>query len=144
MAAQASGGALTPVTTGVLDIGRAVIAALSLTATLFVLSPVMTGIVLVVAGRPPADLLQPADHRLQAVKEIRLFGLGDFFKTRLLAELRDVQAGERYLDRRVLRVQFLLVALSAAVTGGRIVERGGHAELMSARGPELEQFRVAH
>jgi ATP-binding cassette, subfamily B, bacterial len=48
-------------------------------------------------GRLITDLL--------AVKEIRLFGLGDFFKLRLLAELYDVQAGERSIDRRILRVQ---------------------------------------
>ncbi|WP_204007693.1 ABC transporter ATP-binding protein [Virgisporangium aurantiacum] len=144
MASQATGGALAPVTTGVLDVGRAVITALSLTATLFVLSPVMTGIVL--AAAIPALVAQillskkrlsmivslsPAVRRqifygrlitdLQAVKEIRLFGLGDFFKTRVLAELCAVQAGERDIDRRVLRVQFLLAALSATVTGGGLI-----------------------
>jgi ATP-binding cassette subfamily B protein len=144
MASQASGGALVPVTTGLLDIGRAVITALSLMATLYVLSPAMTGIVL--AAAVPALVAQmllskrrvnmmvsmsPAVRRqifygrlitdLQAVKEIRLFGLGDFFKTRMLAELRDVQDGERRIDRRVLRVQFLLAALSAAVTGGGLI-----------------------
>jgi len=144
MATQATGGALGPVTTGLFALGRGAVMVASLIVTLYVLSPVMTAIVLAAAG--PALVAQvllsrqrvgmlvrlsPAMRRqffyarlitdLQAVKEIRLFGLGGYFKGRLLAELDDVQAGERRIDRRVLRVQALLAAVSAAVTGGGLM-----------------------
>lgn len=55
MASQATSNALAPVTSGLFDIGRAVIAALSLMATLYVLSPVMTGVVLCAAVPAPGS-----------------------------------------------------------------------------------------
>ncbi|MEV4109853.1 ABC transporter ATP-binding protein [Nonomuraea sp. NPDC049695] len=44
----------------------------------------------------------------QAAKELRLFGLGDFFRSRMLSELRTIHLAERRLDKRALRVQSML------------------------------------
>jgi ATP-binding cassette subfamily B protein len=53
----------------------------------------------------------------RAAKEVRLFGLGAFFRTRMVAELRAIYAAERVVDRRELRVQGVLAVLSAGIAG---------------------------
>ncbi|HEX8626784.1 MAG TPA: ABC transporter ATP-binding protein [Catenuloplanes sp.] len=58
---------------------------------------------------------------LRAAKEIRLFGLADFFRARMLTELDAAQGGERTIDRRTLRVDSLLSLLTAAVSGAALV-----------------------
>ncbi|HEU5475340.1 MAG TPA: ABC transporter ATP-binding protein [Actinophytocola sp.] len=58
---------------------------------------------------------------LEAAKEARLFGLGPLFRRRMLAELGGADAVRRALDRRDLRVQSALGALSAVVAGGGLV-----------------------
>jgi ATP-binding cassette subfamily B protein len=56
---------------------------------------------------------------LTAAKEIRLFGLGPFFRTRMLDELTEVQRANTQMDRRVLVVEATLAVIGAAVaTGG--------------------------
>ena len=56
---------------------------------------------------------------LTAAKEIRLFGLGPFFRTRMLDELAEVQRANTQMDRRVLVVEATLAVIGAAVaTGG--------------------------
>ncbi|MER7004834.1 ABC transporter ATP-binding protein [Dactylosporangium sp. NPDC000555] len=58
---------------------------------------------------------------VRAAKEIRLFGLGDFLRGRMLAELGTAQAGERAVDRRALRVDASLALLTAVVSGVALV-----------------------
>ncbi|MFF4809748.1 ABC transporter ATP-binding protein [Micromonospora chersina] len=63
-------------------------------------------------------------HKLSTVdaaKEIRLFGLGDFLRRRMLAEARTANAARRRTDRRELLVQGGLAAASAVVAGGGLV-----------------------
>ncbi|MGW4292225.1 ABC transporter ATP-binding protein [Micromonospora chersina] len=63
-------------------------------------------------------------HKLSTVdaaKEIRLFGLGDFLRGRMLAEARTANAARRRTDRRELLVQGGLAAASAVVAGGGLV-----------------------
>lgn len=56
---------------------------------------------------------------LTAAKEIRLFGLGPFFRARMLAELDEVQRAGTRVDRRALAVEVTLALVGAAVaTGG--------------------------
>lgn len=144
MAAQASGGSLTPVTGGMAETGRNVVALLSLLATLFVLSPVMAVVVLLAAvpvligrlalSRRRVGMLRATSTAMrkelfyssllteeQAAKEVRLFGLGGFLKDRMLGELSSIQSAERRLDRKDAAVQGVLAALSAAVAGGGLV-----------------------
>jgi ATP-binding cassette subfamily B protein len=54
-------------------------------------------------------------------KEVRLFGLGAFFRGRMLTELRSANAENRSLDRRTLRIQARLGVLGAAVAGAGLV-----------------------
>jgi ATP-binding cassette subfamily B protein len=60
-----------------------------------------------------------ADAR--AAKEVRLFGLGVFFRRRMLDELSTVQNANRRLDRRELVVQGLLGLLGTVVAGAGLV-----------------------
>ncbi|WP_433045873.1 ABC transporter ATP-binding protein [Dactylosporangium sp. CS-033363] len=53
---------------------------------------------------------------LRAAKEIRLFGLGQYFRARMLTELGDVQRAERRVDLATARVDGALSLLTAAVS----------------------------
>jgi ATP-binding cassette subfamily B protein len=56
-----------------------------------------------------------------AASEIRLFGLGDFLRGRILAELTAINASEAALSRRLLWVKSGLGGLSAAVIAGGLL-----------------------
>ena len=58
---------------------------------------------------------------VQAAKEVRLFGLGRFFRQRMLKELSTVQDANRRVDRRELAVQGLLGLMGAVVAGAGLV-----------------------
>jgi ATP-binding cassette, subfamily B, bacterial len=123
----------------VLGVGQALITAVTMGLALYVISPAMA--VLVAASAVPslwaqlrnssrqADLaweISPNVRRQMfyarlltdraAAKEIRLFGLGDFLRGRMLTEMRSVQRRERTLDLRLLRVEGLLSLLSSAIS----------------------------
>jgi ATP-binding cassette subfamily B protein len=57
----------------------------------------------------------------QAAKEVRLFGLGGFFRQRMLRELATMQDVNRRVDRRELVTQGLLGLLGAVVAGAALV-----------------------
>ncbi|MDP9863717.1 MULTISPECIES: ABC transporter ATP-binding protein [Streptosporangium] len=124
-----------------LAICQGLLTLLGFMATLTVLSPVM--VVIVIAAALPSARVQLALSRRRArtmwgissntrrqiffsalltspdaAKEVRLFGLGDFLRTRMLTELKTVNEAERDLDRRTLRSQGLLSLLGAAVAAG--------------------------
>lgn len=54
-------------------------------------------------------------------KEVRLFGLGRFFRERMLTELRSANTDSRALDRRELGVQTMLGSIGAVVAGCGLV-----------------------
>ncbi|MBV9448156.1 MAG: ABC transporter ATP-binding protein [Streptosporangiaceae bacterium] len=56
-----------------------------------------------------------------AAKEVRLFALGDFFRDRMLGEMRSINSGQRLLDRRICSIEALLALLAAAVTAGGLI-----------------------
>jgi ATP-binding cassette subfamily B protein len=58
---------------------------------------------------------------LTAAKEIRLFGLGPFFRERMLTELDEVQRASARADRRVLAVNAALAAISAAAAAAGLL-----------------------
>jgi ATP-binding cassette subfamily B protein len=58
---------------------------------------------------------------LAAAKELRLLGLAELFRGRMLDELATADGERRRLDHRELRLQFGLGLLSAAILGGAIV-----------------------
>lgn len=141
MAQQAGSSGPSQMFSNCIAIGQAGLTLSGFLITLVILSPVMAVIVLLAAipviyaelgiARRRVAMISGISHaeRRQyfyanllsdhaAAKEIRLFGLGPFFRRRMLAELRTVQrAGER-VDRRELAVYSGLAALSAAVAGG--------------------------
>jgi ATP-binding cassette, subfamily B, bacterial len=107
---------------------------------LLLLSPVMA-VVLVVAmipvifletnvARRRAAVIEESSHSvrrryfyasllssLQAAKEVRLYGLGLFFRRRMLDELQVIHRSARRVDRRQALAYSLLATLSAVVTG---------------------------
>ncbi|MDW6064927.1 ABC transporter ATP-binding protein/permease [Streptomyces sp. FXJ1.4098] len=58
---------------------------------------------------------------LQAAKEVRLFGLGDFLHGRMLTELRAANSAEDRLERGVVRTQVSLAALGALLSAGGLL-----------------------
>ncbi|MEV0160395.1 ABC transporter ATP-binding protein [Nonomuraea fuscirosea] len=144
MATEATGGALTPLTSGLFDAVRNVLALVSLLISLLVLSPAMAG--LVTAAAVPALIARTAMVKrrvgtlaglsatarrqilysslitdVKAAKEVRMFGLGGFLKSRVLGALAAAQEGERRLDRREALTQSLLALLSTAVSGAGLL-----------------------
>jgi ATP-binding cassette subfamily B protein len=150
----------------VLGVGQTLITAVALGIALYVISPAMTG--LVVLSTAPAVWAQVRNSRRQAdltwratpasrrqafyarllfdhaaVKEVRLFGLGDFLRGRMLAELRSIHQGQRLLNRRILRAQSLLALLSSLIAGGGLIWVVGQAA--SGRLPvgDVTMFAIA-
>jgi ATP-binding cassette subfamily B protein len=98
----------------------------------------------------------------QAAKEVRLFGLGDFLRGRMLAELRTIAGRERARDAWEFRVQAGLSLLAAIVGGAGLllaVERtsrgqlsvgdlavviAAFAALQSALGAVVRQLALVH
>jgi ATP-binding cassette, subfamily B, bacterial len=122
-----------------LGVGQALIIAVTMGLALFVISPLMAALVAASAvpalwaqlrnsGRQ-ADLawqMSPNVRRQMfyarlltdraAAKEIRLFGLGDFLRGRMLTEVHSIQRRERALDLRLFRTEGLLSVLSSAIS----------------------------
>ena len=125
---------------GAVDLLTGAIMLVGFAVTLMLIGPVVTVIVLLGAvplgiaefalARQRARMLwqmEPAQRREmfyaqllsapRAAKEIRLFGLGRFFRGRMVSELTSIYDAERVVDRRELRVQGLLAVLSAGIAG---------------------------
>lgn len=124
-----------------ITIAQYAITLIGFVVTLAVLSPVLAAILTAAAvpavlleggtARRDAALMRGVSHAqrrqffyaslitgLTAAKEIRLFGLGAFFRDRMLEELGEVQRSSTQADRRVLGTNAALAAISAAVTAG--------------------------
>jgi ATP-binding cassette subfamily B protein len=131
------------VTSGTGLIGGAVTAT-GFLGSLVVINPVLAVVVLVAAvpaliaqlrlSRQRARMmwtLEPVERReffygtlladVQAAKELRLFGAGEFVRGRMLSERRTADAEKRRMDLRDLLAQGGLSALSAAVAGAALV-----------------------
>jgi ATP-binding cassette, subfamily B, bacterial len=123
---------------------RGGVTCVGLLGALATLSPVLTVIVVVAAlpelfiqvrlGRRRATMrwrTTPRERRRlfyqmlltehQAAKEIRLFGIGDFLRGRMLEELDAQQGAERRLDRTVVRYNGTLTLLGVIVSGGALI-----------------------
>jgi ATP-binding cassette subfamily B protein len=124
--------------------GRLLLTVLAFVAALTVVSPIMT--VIVVASAVPALVVQlrlsraragmtwtltPVERwqffysdlmgRVDAAKEIRLFGSGRFLRRRMMGYLRTASTTRRRMDQRELAAEGLLALLGAAVAGGGLV-----------------------
>ncbi|WP_344649464.1 ABC transporter ATP-binding protein [Cryptosporangium japonicum] len=123
---------------------RSLLALGGFVGSLLVLSPVMTAVVLVAAvptlvaefrlSRARADMtfdISPVERRelfyrnlltsSDAAKEIRLFGIAAFLRTRMLTERRTADDARRRIDRRDLLTQGGLALFGAVVAGGGLV-----------------------
>jgi ATP-binding cassette, subfamily B, bacterial len=58
---------------------------------------------------------------VQAAKEVRLFGLGDHFRHRMLRERRDINRLNRRMDRRTVLTQGGLAAIAAVVAAAGLL-----------------------
>jgi ATP-binding cassette subfamily B protein len=132
------------VLTGGISIVQSAITLAGFLIALVVLSPALAAIVTAAAvpavflqrgmARREASVMRGITHAqrrqlffanllsgLTAAKEIRLFGLGPFFHTRMLDELTEVQRASTQVDRRVLGVEATLALISAAVAAGGLL-----------------------
>ncbi|HUR06570.1 MAG TPA: ABC transporter ATP-binding protein [Nonomuraea sp.] len=129
---------------GTLAIGQALITLSGFVVTLFAVSPLMVAVI-VVAALPSVRIqlmlsreraavmwkLTPAMRRQvffgdlltrpEAAKEVRLFGLGDYLRTRMLDEVSGVNRAERDVDRRTLRSQGMMALLGSVVAAGGLL-----------------------
>ncbi|WP_433246398.1 ABC transporter ATP-binding protein [Streptosporangium sp. CA-135522] len=144
LAREAGQNAPERIVSSLLTVGQAVLTLAGFVATLIVLSPVLVAVVVLAALPSIRVQLHLSRHRAgmmwgisagtrrqifyadlltrpDAAKEIRLFGLGDFLRERMLGELRTVNAAERELARRTLRSQWWLSLLGAVVAAAGLV-----------------------
>jgi len=128
---------------GVLGTGQLALTLTGLTVVLAAISPLIAAVTLlglvpalvaqVRLSRAEADMLwsiSPHERReafyaelqtsLPAAKEVRLLGLSELFRVRMLDELAVADGQRRRLDGRQLRTQFSLALVSAAVLGGTL------------------------
>ena len=129
---------------GAVDLVRGGLTVAGFAFSLLLISPLVTAVVLVGAvpvaaaefamARRRARMLweiEPWQRRElfyanllsgpRAAQEVRLFGLGAFFRSRMVRELRAVNQAERRVDRREVGVQGLLAVLSAGIAGYGLV-----------------------
>ncbi|MBB6349652.1 ATP-binding cassette subfamily B protein [Nonomuraea muscovyensis] len=129
---------------GALMIGQAVITLSGFAVTLLAVNPLMVAVIVVAAlpsvriqlvlSRQRAEVMwdiTPAMRRQifygdlltrpEAAKEVRLFGLGDHLRGRMLDEVRGINRAERDLDRRTLRSQGVMALLGSVVAGGGLL-----------------------
>lgn len=144
VAEQAGSTGPAQIVTGIISIVQSALTLVGFLATLLVLSPVMA--VVAAAATVPAIYLERAMARqqvalitgvshaerrqffyqqllsgLNAAKEIRLFGLGGYFRGRMLDELAEVQRATARINRRMLVSNTAMAALSALVTAGGLI-----------------------
>jgi ATP-binding cassette subfamily B protein len=144
LAQDAGAAAPGQIVNGTLGIARDLLTMVGFVGTLLVLNPVLA-VVVTLAALPTvrAEILL-ARHRVgamrtiayasrrqffyanlisspQEAKEVRLFGLGGFFRDRLLAEQCKINHTERGVERREVVVQAVLALLTAGVAGGGLV-----------------------
>ncbi len=129
---------------GALTAGKSLLTVAGFMVSLVALSPLMAVIVLVTGVPSLVAQLALSRHQARAVfeigrierredfyssliasptaaKEIRLFGIGDFLRLRLLAERRAANAVTQSVDARQTKVQSVLELLSSLVSGAGLV-----------------------
>ncbi|MFP3967585.1 ABC transporter ATP-binding protein [Actinomadura fulvescens] len=127
-----------------LSIGQGTLTLVGFVGTLIVISPVMVALILFAAmpsaraqlllSRRRAKMLWgiSTNSRRQffyssllsspeAAKEVRLFGLGDHLRGRMLGELAAINAAEEDVERRTLHSQGLLSLLGAVIAGAGLL-----------------------
>jgi ATP-binding cassette subfamily B protein len=144
LARESGGAAPGEVVDGITGLARASITVAGFLGSLFLLSPLMTAVV-VLAGVPTvvAEIalsrrrarmsweIGPIQRRemfygtllssVNAAKEVRLFGIGTFLRERMLTERRTANAAKRDLDLHEVFVQAGLGLLAAVISAGGLL-----------------------
>jgi ATP-binding cassette, subfamily B, bacterial len=141
---QVCNGSASRFAAGLMNCGQSLITALGMFLTLEVISPALALIVgstvipavaaQVANSRRSADLewqRSPAARRQMfysrllsdrdAAKEVRIFGLGNFLRGRMVAELRSLHSGQQTLDRRIFLFEGSLSLLAGGISGGGLI-----------------------
>jgi ATP-binding cassette, subfamily B, bacterial len=144
LATQAGQGGAASLIGSALSIGQALVTAVSFILTLATINPVLPVVIASVEtlaitanignARRQAQLQVENAYRTRrqmsfgsllttavSAKEVRLFRLGGFLRTRMLAELQVTNTAGRVLDRRELRIESATATLSACVAGGGLL-----------------------
>ena len=144
LAAESAGRTPILVLDGLVGVIKGLLTTCSFVAALLVVSPVITAAVVLAAGPTllgevslvrrraamlwelgPTERLEMAYSTLlagvDAAKEVRLFGLADFLRFRLLAQRRIANAARWRLERRELTLMMLFSLVSAVVAGAALV-----------------------
>lgn len=141
---QISNNVPTRLVSAVMTSGQSVITAAGMFATLVVINPVLTAICAATAVPAVAAQItnsrRRADHEWQtspairrqmfyarllsdrdAAKEVRLFGLGDFLRGRMLAEISEINRGQRKLDLRIFSIEGVLSVTTAVISAAGLI-----------------------
>ena len=144
MAQQAASMAPEQTAQSIFGIIQNVITIVSFLGVLLVISPIMTAVTILAAvpaffvqlaiSRQQAGMMwmmSPRSRRqifyqmmlldLAAVKEIRLFNLGDFLLGRMRRETVEINKAEEKIDRKIVKTQGPLAGLGAVVAAGGLV-----------------------
>ncbi|WP_157246378.1 ABC transporter ATP-binding protein [Nonomuraea typhae] len=144
MAQQAGASSPAMVADGLLGIARSTIMLIGFLGSLLLLAPVMVGLVLaagvpiligeIAIARRRARVFYavgPAERReifyatllssAEAAKEIRLFDIGGFLRSRMLADRRAANAAQQAVDRREVSVHAGLNLLAVVVSGAGLL-----------------------
>jgi ATP-binding cassette subfamily B protein len=144
LAQQSGGQSSGRVVTGVLGLATGVVTVSGFLGSLVVVSPAMTGLVVLAAVPSLAAELALSRRRaamlygigglerreffysvllssVAAAKEVRLFAAGPYLRRRMLADRRAADAERREMDRRQVLARGALSLLSAAVAGTGLV-----------------------
>jgi ATP-binding cassette subfamily B protein len=132
------------IVTGAFGIAQGVLTFVGFVGSLLAVAPVMVAVVCaavvptlwveVALGRRRAAMAWRISHAerrevfytmllssLEAAKELRLFGLGDFFAGRLLRELTHINREQRMVDRRAFAGHVTLAVLGSVIAAGGLV-----------------------
>ncbi|MEN3308144.1 MAG: ATP-binding cassette, subfamily bacterial [Micromonosporaceae bacterium] len=144
LAGQSGRGAPGQLVRAGLSLGQGAITMAGFLGTLVAIGPWMAAVVVAAAvptlraefaiSRRRADLMWRTGHAMRreifyahllsdvrAAMEVRLFGLGEFFRLRMMRELSAIHDANRRLDRRELLTQGALSTLGALTTGAGLV-----------------------
>ncbi|KWT59098.1 multidrug ABC transporter permease [Streptomyces albus subsp. albus] len=150
LAQQAGAHSVNQAVDGIVGTARGSLTIVSFLGSLFLLSPMMTVLVLASAipvlaweiklSRQRARMywrIGPTERReflytdllssVEAAKEVRLFGIGPLLRNRMLTERRRANAAKRSMDRREVWVQSGLGTVSALVSGAGLLWAVGAA-----------------
>jgi ATP-binding cassette, subfamily B, bacterial len=141
---QVCNGAASRFASGLMNCGQSLVTAVGMFVTLEVISPILAAFVGFMAipaiaaqianSRRSADLewrRSPVARRQmfysrllsdkEAAKEVRVFGLGDFLRDRMVTELRLLNRGQRGLDRRIFLFEGSLSVLAGGISAGGLI-----------------------